>query len=118
MINWELVSNWKMDKEEDLCYNDLMQTVQQKFLKHREDTSDKFHRIEAMIEVAMEKMSLISRNKQLLRGEEFVNPFGSKGGLKEKEKQKVQIPKGTLPHLKLSFPKFEEGTGAQVGRGL
>lgn len=93
-------------------YNELMQEVQQQFLAHREETSQKFEMIEELMELAVQKFGML-RIKQVQKQEElFVNPF-------RKQIQNITIANflrrkcssNTLHHLKINFPKFTEESG-------
>ncbi|WOH00407.1 hypothetical protein DCAR_0519766 [Daucus carota subsp. sativus] len=99
--------------EEGKSYNDLMHELQQQFLLHREKTSQKLQKIEQLMKEAVQKLYLFRIMQTKVKKEKFVNPFGRMNSEKYRTSRvDVEIPKENLNHLKLSFPKFVEGSQA------
>lgn len=49
-----------MDEEFGMTCNELLQEVQQQFLAHREKTSIKHQKVEEIVELAAQKLSLLT----------------------------------------------------------
>lgn len=72
---------------EGKSYNSLMQEVQQQFLVHRENTSEKIQQIEDLLEKAVQTFSVLQQRRRSRQEDAFLNPFGVKAPVKEKMKE-------------------------------
>ena len=94
-----------MEIESDKAFNELMQEVQQQqqFLWYQEKSSRRFHELKELIELAVQNIEILKKKKAQKRGaEKFVNPFA-------KTQFSGNESLESLHHLKLKFPRFEEG---------
>ena len=101
-----------MKKVGEMSYNELLQDVQQQFLKHRENTSIKLQKLEEVLELIVHRFHLVNKLKSQSKEEEFENPFGGKSSktVKRTVSDKTDGTE-TLYYLKLNFPKLKEGIG-------
>lgn len=101
--------------DEGGSYNELLQSVQQQFLIHREKTGLKLQKMEEMMELVVQQFHLISMKREKQSQEqEFVNPFGQKSNTSQGKFDGDRTGrKEILHHLKLSFPKFTTNSGVK-----
>lgn len=93
-----------MEIESDKVFNELLQEVQQQFLCYREESSNIF---QELIGLAAQKMEILKKRKvQRKMAVKCLNPFAKTMTICNQE----EVPK-SLHHLRLSIPKFIEGSG-------
>lgn len=107
----QLVWQGKMESvrnEEDIAFNELMQEVHQQFLCYKEKSSKRFEKLEELVDLAAQKMSILKEMKAKSREEGFVNPFVWKteehGNLRPSGRTTHQ----SLQKFKLNVPEFED----------
>lgn len=99
-----------MEEEGDGASTDLMHEVHQQFLCYMEKSYKRFQKLEELVDLDVQKMSLLRSIQAKQQKEGFVTPAGWKANVRQD--RIVQQP-GVIPdsghHVELRLPKYEEG---------
>lgn len=94
--------------EEDKAFNEAVLEVQQQVLLWKERTSHKFQKLEELIELAAQKLSILMNIEAKQQEEGFADSFGWKDKVRlDSIKQQPGVTPDSVCQLELRLPEFE-----------